>query len=130
MNLDIDIEKMEIKTRNILSSPDEIYRTIRWIALLSDDVSCDLSASTGIHDGDGVIKALLAGASVVEIASAVIKNGHSHINTMLDQVKAWMSKHGYNSIDDFKGKMSDNHVTNPQIFERAQFMKYYSGFNS
>jgi dihydroorotate dehydrogenase (fumarate) len=128
MNLDIDIEKMKISAKNILSSPDEIYRSIRWIGLLYDNVSCDLAASTGIHDGAGIIKSLLAGAAAVEIASAVIKNGPGHINTMLDQLKAWMSKHGYNSINDFRGKMSDTKVKNPQVYERAQFMKYYSDY--
>jgi dihydroorotate dehydrogenase (fumarate) len=128
MNLDIDINSMEVKSSDIFSTPDEIFRSLRWIGLLYDNVSCDLAATTGIHDGYGIVKAILAGAVCVEIATAIYKNGPQYITKMLDQINGWMQKHGYESINDFRGKSSDTQVKNPQVFERAQFMKYFSDY--
>ncbi len=123
---DIDIDNFKITTANIFSSPEEISNTLRWIALLSDKIKQDLAATTGIHDGKGVIKQLLAGAQLVQIASSIYKNGTEHITTMLKEIEDWMQKHGFAKLTDFRGKMSYESIKNPSAFERIQFMKYYS----
>lgn len=123
---DIDINELKISASNIFSSPSDITLPLRWTALLSGDLECDIAATTGIHSGEGVIKMLLAGATVVHVASALYKHGPSHIMSMLQELEQWMQKNNYSSIDDFKGKMSQA-VTGLKHFERVQFMKYYSG---
>ena len=123
---DIDIDTMKVTTSNIYSAPSEISESLRWIALLSGSIKKDLAASTGVHDGKGVIKQILAGASAVQMVSAIYEEGAGHINTVLNDVEKWMDKKGFENIDDFKGKISYANVKNPVVFERTQFMRYFS----
>ena len=124
---DIDIENFKITATNILSTPEEISTSLRWIALLSNKVECDLVASTGVHNGKGVIKQILAGATAVQIVSAIYKHGPGHISTILKDTENWMEKNNFSTLDDFRGKMSYEKIDNPAAFERVQFMKYFAG---
>ncbi len=124
---DIDIEHEEVKSSFVFSSPAEIALPLRWIAMLSPLVKCDLAASTGIHDGSGVIKQLLAGARAVQVASVLYQKGFQEIGTMLNELESWMDRHNYQAIDDFRGKLSVAQTSNPAVYERIQFMKHFSG---
>jgi len=126
-NPDIDIEKMEVVSSNVFSTAEEISVSLRWIALLSNDVKCDFAATTGIHNGEGVIKQILAGAKTVQIVSSIYKNGPEYISTILNDVEKWMKNKNFNSLDDFRGKMSDKKEKHAADFERIQFMKYFGG---
>lgn len=123
---DIDLDKMELVSSHVFSTPEEIALPLRWVGMLADDVKCDLAASTGVHDGNGVVKCLLVGAKAVQVATTVYKNGPTYIGTMLEQVKNWMKEHNYKSIPDFAGKLRQDRAKNPVMFERVQFMKYFS----
>jgi len=123
---DIDIEKLEISSGNVFSHPDDHALTLRWIAIMSGRVQCDLAASTGIHDGGAVIKQILAGASAVEVVSAIYNKGPERIQNMLKDIKKWMAHHNFESIDAFRGRLSQSKTINPALFERVQFMKYFS----
>ena len=124
---DFDIEKMKISSSNVFSNEGDYTRTLRWTALMYANVEAELISSTGIHSGKSAIKQILAGANAVQVVSAIYKNGPEHINTMLKEIEAWMQKKNFNSIEDFKGKLSYDKVENPTAFERIQFMKYYGG---
>ena len=124
---DIDIENFKITATNILSIPAEISTSLRWIALLSGKIECDLAASTGVHNGEGVIKQILAGAAAVQIVSAIYKHGAEHISTVLKDIENWMEKNNFSALDNFRGKMSYEKAKNPAAFERVQFMKYFAG---
>jgi len=120
---DFDINEMEMVHANFLSEPGEMLVPLRWIAILSDEVPCDLVATTGVHDGKGVVKMLLAGAAAVEICSVLYQHGVTRIGPILDELSAWMDEHGFASIADFKGKMSQESSSDPAGYERVQFMK-------
>ena len=124
---DIDIENFEVKTSNVFSSPSDIAISLRWIAMLSAHVKCDLAASTGVHDGTGLIKQLLAGAKAVQIASVLYKKGFKEIQSMLEELENWMDRKNFNTIEQFAGKMSIAKAENPAAYERVQFMKHFSG---
>jgi len=124
---DIDIENFEIKTSNVFSHPAEIALPLRWIAMVSNQVKCDMAASTGIHDGHAAIKQLLVGAKAVQIASVLYKKGFKEIGIMQEQIENWMLRKGYNRLDQFIGRMSVKDIKNPADFERVQFMKHFSG---
>lgn len=124
---DIDIENNRVIPSSIYSSPSDISISLRWIGIMADRVSCDLASSTGVHDGKGVVKQLLAGANAVQFASALYKHGPSVIGTMLDEIKEYMEEHSYESISDFRGKLSQAKTSNPAAYERAQFMKHFAG---
>ncbi len=123
---DIDIESVKVTHANIYSTPEEVHNSLRWIGILGKRVNCDLVASNGVHDGETVIKLILAGASAVQVASAIYKNGPEYILEMKKTLDSWMDKKGLLYIDQFKGKLSQEKSENPEIFERIQFMKYFS----
>lgn len=122
---DIDIHNLKLVPAPVFSTRENITESLRWIALLSDELRADIAASTGVHDGEGVIKQILAGADAVQIVSAIYQNGAEHINTILQEIEKWMSDKDFKTIEDFKGKMSRKNIGNPAAFERIQFMKYY-----
>lgn len=124
---DINIDTLKINTINTFSSPEEMANTLRWVAILSDKIKTDIVASTGVHDGDTLIKMLLAGATAVQIASTLYKNGFEQIEEILRALEKWMEKNGYLTINEFKGKMSFKNTQNPAAYERVQFMRYYAG---
>lgn len=124
---DMDINNMKMHAANIYSKPEEIALPLRWTAILSDNVQCDLSATTGIHNGEGVVKLLLAGAKTVQICSALYTQGFHVIEEMEKFLREWMTKHNYSSIEQFRGKMSHKNTDNPAAYQRVQFMKHYAG---
>jgi len=123
---DIDIEKMELAAPQMFSSSDEMHETLRWIAIMSERVTCNLAASTGIHTGEDVIKMLLAGATAIQLVSTLYNNGPEQIKRILTELDDWMSKQGFNSVEQFRGKISRKYGADPAAFERMQFMKYFS----
>jgi dihydroorotate dehydrogenase (fumarate) len=125
--LDFDIERLALTPGYHLSSPDEIHLPLRWIAILSASVGCDLAATTGIHDGTGLVKQLLAGAKVGQVCSVLFLKGMDRIRSMLDELGAWMERHGFSTIEEFRGKMSQEASADPALFERLQYIKVYVG---
>jgi dihydroorotate dehydrogenase (fumarate) len=125
---DIDIDKFEITSGSVLSSPGDLSLSMRWIAIMAERVKCDLAASTGIHDGTAVIKQLLAGADAVQVVSAIYRHGGERIAEMLHDLETWMDKNNFKNIEDFKGKLSQSKSDNPAAYERVQFMKYFRGY--
>jgi len=126
-HLDVDIDKLELAPGLKLSSPDEISLPLRWIGLLAGRVKCDLAATTGVHDGEGLIKQLLVGASAVQVCTGLYLNGVEHIGKILADTQAWMDEHGFAGIDDFRGKLSQAESKHPELFERLQYIKTYTG---
>jgi dihydroorotate dehydrogenase (fumarate) len=124
---DIDINKEEVVDGNKFSNPEEYLTSLKWIAMLSGKIKVDFAASTGVHDGETMIKLLLAGAKAVQVVSVLYKNGFEQINTMLSVLEKWMEKKGYGYIDQFAGKLDNSHIKNHAAYERIQFMRYFSG---
>lgn len=124
---DIDIDKFSLTAAEVFSTPSEIRQNLRWVAIISDKVNqIDISASTGIHSGEAVVKQLLAGAETVQVCSVLYKNGIDHIGNLLKDMEGWMTKNNFNSINDFRGRMSYQSIPDPVLYERSQFMKYFS----
>lgn len=129
-NPDIDINKKEIISSSVLSTPRDIFTSLRWIALLSDTIELPLIATTGIHDGEGVIKQILAGAQAVQIVSSIYKSGNSYISVILEEIIKWMNKNNYSKLADFRGLLNQKKSDNSSNYERIQFMKYFSDKNN
>jgi dihydroorotate dehydrogenase (fumarate) len=120
---DIDIKTESLKQEMVYSSNEEMKLSLRWVALLYGRVKADLALNTGVHSGMDAAKALLAGAQIVQVASALLENGIPYLSTMLRELEGWMEARGYEQLDDFRGKMSQKNVDNPFAFERAQYVK-------
>ena len=120
---DIDIETMALKTTFPFSTDDNINHVLRWVALLSGRVNCDLSATTGIHTSEAMIKLMLAGASTVQLASVLYKKGFKVIDELLSDLEKWMKDKKYNKVSDFQGKLNFANIKTPDIYLRSQFME-------
>jgi Dihydroorotate dehydrogenase len=121
---DIDIEKEAIAPRLTYSSEAESGPTLRWIALMSAEMPrTDLIANTGIDSAEEAIKMLLAGAKGVEVCSTLMKNGIETVTKMNEGLALWMDKKGYKKISDFNGKLAQERIADPSLWERTQFMK-------
>jgi dihydroorotate dehydrogenase (fumarate) len=120
---------MTVTSTNVFSHPDELSISLRWIAIMSNRVQCDLAASTGIHDGAAVIKQILAGANAVQTVSSIYNKGPEKIQNMLKDLKKWMISNNFETPDQFRGKLSQEQSVDPAIYERVQFMRYYSDRN-
>lgn len=123
---DINLETLKVQPAGKFSTSAEMHNTLRWISLMSEKLTCDLCASTGIHTGEDVLKMLLAGAKAAQCVSTLYLNGPEHIQNMNAAMEQWMEKKGYNYVDQFAGKLHQFEGSNPDAFERIQFMKYYS----
>jgi dihydroorotate dehydrogenase (fumarate) len=124
---DINLDTMELAPGHSLSSPQEIALPLRWISLLSGKVKCDFAASTGVHDADGAAKLILVGATTVQLCSTLYKNGLSRIGTIRTDLERLMEKHGFKSIDQMRGKLSQARSDKPELYERLQYIKALVG---
>ncbi len=123
---DVDIEKEVIIPGDILSCKELNTMTLRWIGILYNKIRMDLVASRGIYDGEAVIKNLLVGARITQIVSAIYKEGPRVLEEMISTLSDWMERHEYNTIEQFRGNASQKNIKKPVLFERTQFMRYFS----
>jgi len=125
---DFDIDKLSVTSSSVLSAPSDLATSLRWISIMSERVTCDLCASTGVHDGPALVKQLLAGADAVQAVSTFYRHGPRRAQEMLDFLSQWMNKKGYRRLSDFRGMLSQSRSQNPADYERTQFQKYFRGY--
>ena len=119
---DISLERMSLQNVMPLSHPTEMLLPLRWIALVYGRLEADLAASTGVHDTAGAIKQILAGATVVQLASVLVQRGIPYLQTLRDGLEDWMDKRGFSELSDFRGTLSQRVIRDPGAFERAQYV--------
>ncbi len=120
---DFDIETLEVVPSLVLSTSEELRLPLRWIAILYGRVAADMALSSGVHTGQDVIKALMAGAKVAMTTSALLKHGLKRAGEILQEMQAWMETFEYQSVQQMIGSMSQQAVAEPAAFERANYMK-------
>jgi len=125
---DIDLDELEIRPHLELSNPSELLVPLRWIAILRGRVSASLALTGGIHSPEGLTKALLAGADVGMVASAIYGKGYGQVGVMLDGLRQWMEEKDYESVEQLKGIMSQANCPDPTAFERGNYMKALTSF--
>ena len=124
---EIDINKIVASVKPSFDDPVGYKHSLRWIALLSEKLKLDLAASGNIRNAEDMIKQLLAGASVIQIASVLYKEGTGKINEMLNDLKDWMKKKNFNSIAEFQGKLNQQNNPQSEMWVRAQYIKTIAG---
>lgn len=124
---DIDVERMTVGVASVFSLPTDLRQSLRWTGILAgQDKQLQISSSTGVHNGEAVVKLLLAGATTVQVCSALYEQGIAAIRTMNYFVSSWMEKKSFKNIEEFRGKLSYTDAGHADRYERAQFMKYFS----
>jgi dihydroorotate dehydrogenase (fumarate) len=125
---DFDLEELEVVRTLELSDSRDLLLPLRWISILHGKVGADLALTSGIHTAQDVLKAMMAGAKVAMTASMVLHDGYESISALLDDLKAWMVEHEYESIKQMQGSMSQQSVAEPAAFERSNYIKVLSEF--
>ncbi len=127
--LDIDINTLEIKSGSVFSAPSDFQETLRWTAITSGRVpGIDIACSTGIHSWEEVVKGILAGGSVMQLCSVLYRQGAEVVGEMFTCLEEWMAQNNYASLNNFRGKLNYKNIESPSLYERVQFMKYFSGY--
>jgi dihydroorotate dehydrogenase (fumarate) len=125
---DINLETLETSPRLVLSQPSELLVPLRWIAILHGRVRASLALTGGLHDADGMLKALLAGADVGMVVSTLLTHGPEQIGKILAGVHLWMEENEYTSVEQLKGSMSQQNCPDPAAFERGNYMKALTSY--
>lgn len=125
---DFDLDEMEIIHSLDLSTSAELRLPLRWISILYGKVKADFALTSGIHTSKDVLKAMMAGAKVAMMASALLNNGEQVISSILNELGWWIESHEYKSIQQMQGSMSQKSVKEPAAFERANYMKVLGSF--
>jgi dihydroorotate dehydrogenase (fumarate) len=126
---DLDLEALEVVPNLELSSSHELRLPLRWIAILYGRIQADFALTGGVHRATDVLKAMMAGANVAMMASALLMHGPQYVTTLLTDLKDWMEEHEYESIRLMRGSMSQQAVADTAAFERANYMKVLNTFN-
>jgi dihydroorotate dehydrogenase (fumarate) len=126
---DLDLDQLTVVTNLRLSSSDELRLPLRAVALLYGRVPVDFAITSGVHTAHDVLKAMMAGAKVACMASALLHGDYqAHVRSVLADLEAWMVEREYESIMQMQGSMSQRAVAEPGAYERANYMKVLSSF--
>ncbi len=122
---ELDLESLEVVPRLELSRPWELRLPVRWIGILRPQLGpgVSLAATSGVQSGTDAVKALMVGADVVMMTSALLRHGPGHVGTVEAELRAWMTEHEYESVEQLRGSASQATAENPSAFERANYMQ-------
>lgn len=123
---DMDIEKIEYSSGGVFSTESDLAVPLRWTGIVSAAVhNLDIAVSGGVHDGAAVVKSILAGASAVEVCSALYRNGSGWIASALEYLAGWMQLHNFASVAEFRGRLDAADPEHASRLERTQFLRYF-----
>jgi dihydroorotate dehydrogenase (fumarate) len=125
---DFDLENLEAIPSLTLSSSYELLLRLHWVAILYGRIRADLAVTGGVHTAQDVLKAMMSGARVAMMTSALLQNGIGHLAKVRSDLLAWMEEHEYASIRQMQGSMSYRSVAEPAAFERGNYMKVLSSY--
>lgn len=126
---DFNIDTLKFANAEALGHPSDLYESLRWVGLASERVpALSYAASGGVTDGASLVKVLLAGASAVEVCSALYRHGVPQVQEMLAFLSEWMAQHNFKKISDFKGLMNAQKTGSASAFARSQFFKQFGKY--
>ncbi|MFO7890429.1 MAG: dihydroorotate dehydrogenase-like protein [bacterium] len=120
---DIDVYKQKHISPFLLSERSDNRLPLKFTGLLSENIKADICSSTGLIEGEDVVKMILAGAASVQVVSTLYKNGIDYISKILENLQFWMEQKGYTALNDFRGKMNKKNSTDPWVYMRSQYIK-------
>jgi len=119
---DIDAEELQVRRQIHLSTSAELPLRLTWLALLSPKLKASLAVSGGVHTVLDVVQAVMAGARAVQVVSALLKRGPSHLAHLRQELVQWLEEHEYHSLHQMQGSMNLAACPDPQVYERANYM--------
>jgi dihydroorotate dehydrogenase (fumarate) len=125
---DFDLDTLEVVPSLVLSSSYELLLRLHWVAILYGNIQADLAVTGGVHSGRDALKAMMAGARVAMMTSALLKNGIDHLVRVRQEAVDWMEEHEYSSVRQMQGSMALRAVSQPETFERTNYMRVLSSY--
>jgi dihydroorotate dehydrogenase (fumarate) len=125
---DLDVEHLEVVPTLTLSTSAELLLRLHWTAVLYGRVKADFAVTGGVHTGHDVLKAMMAGANVAMMASALLKHGIDHVATVRQEMLNWMEEREYESVAQMRGSLAQKAVKNPGAYERGNYIKVLSSY--
>ena len=125
---DLDIDALEVKSALSLSQPYELLLRLHWVAVLFGRLRLDLAVTGGVHEARDVLKAMMAGANVAMMTSALLRRGIPHLAAVRRDLVAWMDEHEYESVRQMRGSLSQRSTANPEAYERANYVTVLSSY--
>lgn len=122
---DIDIKREKHTKAFNLSQKGDYKQSLRYAGMLYGNINADICSSRGVFNGDDAIKLFLSGATTVQVVSAIYKHGLERIGEIKKEISEWMESKGYDSIDQFRGKLANNNLDkneNALVYKRAQYI--------
>jgi len=126
---DIDVDDLEVRRQLKLSTSDELPLRLQWLAILAGRIGPSLAVTGGIHSAFDAVKAIMSGAHVVQMVSAILKNGPQHLATVRRDFVQWMEQHEYNTLQEMQGSMSLLRCPDPKAYERANYLHILKSWN-
>jgi dihydroorotate dehydrogenase (fumarate) len=120
---DLDVEELEVIPVNLLSNPSELLLRLRWIGILSGRITASLAATGGVHSAAEAVKAVMVGAHAVQMVSALLTHGPRHLGSVRDGLAQFLDEHGYESLRQMQGTMSQARCSNGKAFERGNYVR-------
>ena len=125
---DIDIEELDVTPALELSTPSELRLRLRWLAILSSRLETSFGATGGVHSAPDAIRAIMAGATVVQLVSCLLRFGPEHLRLIIEEFTEWLAEHEYDSVKQLRGAMNLRHSPDPTGFERANYLRILHGW--
>ena len=125
---DFDLENLEVIPNLALSNSSELLMRLHWVAILYGQIKADMAITGGVHTAEDVVKAMMAGAKVAMMTSALLRHGINYLADVKTKVVEWLDEHEYESITEMQGSMSRRAVADPEAFERANYMRVLSSY--
>ncbi len=126
---DIDLETLSVVPKLELSSSSEALLRIRWAALLYGRTNLSLAVTGGFHETPNILKALLAGADIVQLCSVLLCHGAGRLTGILTELEQWLTEHDYESINQLKGSVSQKNAIDPSAYERANYVQVLDNYS-
>jgi dihydroorotate dehydrogenase (fumarate) len=126
---DFDIETLEVRPTLHFSKPSELLPRLHWAAILYGNVKLDIAITGGVHSAEDVLKSIMAGGGVVLMASALHIHGIDHIKKVLDDMRYWLEKREYTSLNETRGCLSRRSVPDTSAFDRGNYIKTLSSYS-
>ncbi|MFL5363157.1 MAG: dihydroorotate dehydrogenase-like protein [Myxococcales bacterium] len=120
---DFDLDTLDVVPALKLSDPSELLLRLHWLAILSGRVHLPLAVSGGVHSPTGAVKALMAGASAVQVVSALLRGGPGALTALRDGTARWLEEHDYHSLDEMRGSLDFSRCPDPSVLERMNYMR-------
>jgi len=125
---DFDMNALDVVSSLSLSTSHDLLLRLRWLAVLFGRTKAALAVTGGVHTPEDALKAVMAGASGVQVVSSLLQHGPGHITTLVDGMRTWLEEHEYHSLKQAVGSMSLERSASPAAFERANYMKVLAAY--